>query len=137
MKPIIFLDIDGVLNNSTTIELEGGTEDERGFAPHAIKALKIILRISRANIVISSSWRHFHTLNELRRIFAKVKITRIVGKTKAMDTREKEIMAFVKEHGIKRWVAIDDLSLSLSNFVKTDPDIGLTKNQIRDVLAFL
>jgi len=54
MTPIVFLDIDGVLNTLALCSQPGGREH---FSPVAVMALKEILKRTRAKIVISSSWR--------------------------------------------------------------------------------
>ncbi|KAL7537277.1 hypothetical protein ACHAXR_008671 [Thalassiosira sp. AJA248-18] len=53
LRPIIFLDIDGVLNttkHNTQIHLE----------KHLVKQLKNIVEASDALIVLTTFWRHFH-----------------------------------------------------------------------------
>ncbi len=54
MKPIVFLDIDGVLNNT---EWDRTTSDDRSFDPISLLALSQILSKSGADVIISSSWR--------------------------------------------------------------------------------
>lgn len=54
MNPVVFLDIDGVLNTLALCSQPGGRER---FSPAAVMALKEILKRTSAKIVISSSWR--------------------------------------------------------------------------------
>jgi len=54
MKPVIFLDIDGVLN---TLEQSIHPCGREAFSPEAVPALQEILKRTGAEIVISSSWR--------------------------------------------------------------------------------
>jgi len=54
MKPVIFLDIDGVLNTLEQNRHPGGREV---FSPEAVAALRSILERTGAQIVIASSWR--------------------------------------------------------------------------------
>ncbi|MEE6452661.1 HAD domain-containing protein [Gottfriedia acidiceleris] len=55
---IIFLDIDGVLNTDRQIRLNNLEQiDNIKFDPIAMKNLKIIVDESKANIVITSTWR--------------------------------------------------------------------------------
>lgn len=51
---IVFLDIDGVLNNQELCRKPGGRER---FSPEAVEALREILETTGARIVLSSSWR--------------------------------------------------------------------------------
>lgn len=54
MKPVIFLDIDGVLNTLRLCAQPGGRET---FSSEAVAVLQEILIETGAQIVISSSWR--------------------------------------------------------------------------------
>lgn len=62
MKKLIFLDIDGVLND----ELTGLYQSTDGYwpeiKPDCVKAFNRIIRATEAKIVLSSSWR-YHILN--------------------------------------------------------------------------
>lgn len=63
---IIFLDIDGVLNNTSTTDKIGRY---RGLEDSLIQRFnRIIEAVPETKIVISSSWRRFHTLPELTEI---------------------------------------------------------------------
>jgi hypothetical protein len=67
----IFLDIDGVLNR-------GHDSTKGGFqwsAPECIAALNKITDTTGAHIVVSSAWRHSHTLNGLRKVLSEWGVT--------------------------------------------------------------
>lgn len=51
--------------------------------------------------------------------------------------REKEILHFVKENEVKKWVAIDDKGLDLKNFVRVDPREGITWDAYQRCKPFL
>ena len=53
---IIFLDVDGVLNNATTTEQKHGIT---GIDHRLVPVLKRLLDESQAKVVISSTWRLF------------------------------------------------------------------------------
>ena len=70
---ILFADIDGVLNGKDwAVENIGrGNEDWSPyvFDPRTVRQLNRILEVTEAEIVISSSWRHAWTLEQLQKHF--------------------------------------------------------------------
>jgi hypothetical protein len=64
---ILFLDIDGVLNSEQWVRQCIGTAINpfRQFDPAAVKHLRGIVDATGCSIVISSSWRQFHALDEI------------------------------------------------------------------------
>lgn len=61
-NPVIFLDIDGVLNNVSCMG------EDIHILPEKVKLLDQIQRATKADIVISSSWRKLHPLETIREI---------------------------------------------------------------------
>ena len=80
-RRILFLDIDGVLNGKDWAVENIGRGNEGWspyvFDPRTVRQLNRILEITGAEIVISSSWRHAWTLEQLQKHFKK---QRVVGK---------------------------------------------------------
>lgn len=66
LKPIIFLDIDGVLNSTETAD-ELGVSDELllTVAPCHVRHLTALLDVTDADVVISSTWRKHHSLAQI------------------------------------------------------------------------
>jgi hypothetical protein len=64
---VVFLDIDGVLNNAEFDRTSEGWSPN-AMDPRSIGVLNAIIRRSAAWIVISSSWRKLHSLSEIRRV---------------------------------------------------------------------
>lgn len=60
-EPIIFLDIDGVLTN--TSEIPGSwlthSPNEYGLSPSNVTALKTLIETTNAKVIITSNWRKF------------------------------------------------------------------------------
>jgi hypothetical protein len=161
---IIFLDIDGVICLSREWgsrmrkikrwELEGG-EDEPpviirfdNFNKMAIDVLNDIILTSGADIVISSDWRLYATLDEMKDLFYQFGVIKspidftpeLQTVTKRADIRVDEINLWLSNHPeVTNWVAIDDLDLSeLDNFVKTREREGLKQCNISNkILKFL
>ena len=67
----------------------------------------------------------------------------IIGKTKQKGFigRGKEIQDFIEENNVKNYVILDDdsdmLESQMSNFVNTDCDLGLTKNDYLKAVKIL
>ena len=126
MKPVIFLDIDGVLNLTgkpiSVFKLQFSPPKGRvcqvAFCEDNIESFnKLIDRIgdSNADIVITSTWRKIYSLSEIREIFKHVEIKgNIIGVTPDLfvDMRTKvradEIRHYVQKHQVSTFVVIDD-----------------------------
>jgi len=135
---IIFLDIDGVLNNTHTITNTPDILDEL-----CVIRLHKILKYTNARIVISSSWRersdsHIKLLYET---FSKCGINPnvVISKTPSLSgqSRGDEIREWLANNrNVKNWIAIDDMKLDLENFIQIDYNYGLTDNDVEKVVGF-
>lgn len=121
---LLYTDIDGVLAL--------GSEFNRKmtkwgyiykFNAKAVKIYNEILEVTDAWPVISSDWKHHHTLEQLEGIFTEwaginkvpIDVTpNISGITlqNLEEFRAKEILGHVEKNNPEAWVAIDDLDLS-------------------------
>jgi len=143
---VIFLDHDGVICLSTEWGGRGkkkskhlkefpGTEDTLpawvkmdNFNDKAVKILNSILLETGAEIVVSSDWKLYCTLDELKEMFTKYGIIKqpidttpnitlkydkqYYTKKELAEYRVMEIKNWMKEHSeVTQWVAIDDLPL--------------------------
>lgn len=126
MKKILFLDVDGVLNNAKTpLDTEG----------HAIDAYMAFLvgRIhlnTGCQVVLSSAWRHSPKDVEFLQKRLNIKF---YGITPSLPNkpRGEEIDAWLYEHPeVERYAIIDDendmLVSQMKNFFKTNYHEGLT-----------
>ncbi len=73
---LIFLDIDGVLNSTRwliTASKDGtlAIPSREHIDPAAVGVLNQIVKHTRAKVVISSTWRKIHTLEQMRAILKK------------------------------------------------------------------
>lgn len=130
---ILFLDVDGVLNNSQNFY--------KNLEQTCFENLKDLVEDKSIKIVISSTWRfNDMKMKKLYNELNKYGINNVVGMTENLMNRTEEILKWVsinKKH-IKNWVAIDDMLLKLDNkhFHQVDYHYGLTKedvNQIKDL----
>lgn len=102
---VLFLDIDGVLNSETyfqTLTNPAVLPADSHIDPQAVASLQQIIDGSQAKVVISSSWRKFFSLDELRRILAgKGLLADIIGATPSTHShraRGLEIRAWLREN---------------------------------------
>jgi len=117
---VIFLDIDGVLVTRNSIKyqyLNFPDETNIRFSKKAVKNLNKLIRLTGAKIVISSTWRLFHSLEELQNIFKKQKIRGKIISTTSIEKatieedipRGQKIADWLEQHPeVEQYVIIDD-----------------------------
>lgn len=135
---ILFLDFDGVLHPA-------GCSVDRLFC--RLECLEDWLRSRpEVSVVISSSWREVHPLEEMRQYFSLDLQCRVVGKTPVLDggvSREAEILAWLAASSApaQPWVALDDMpalfSPGLRQLMAVDGATGLTKSNLALVDALI
>jgi hypothetical protein len=153
---VIFLDIDGVLNDHTQHE-----NKYCGTSRYCVSAFNRLLKaFPTAKIVISSAWRYMILRGEMTiKGFEMLLLThgvncyeRVIGHTAAdpqvephhhnLDEWEKaglrwradQIRNYAAEHGIERFIVIDDLGLVIDNFYRTDGQQGLTNYDVKMII---
>ena len=158
-NPIIFLDIDGVLNSITWFKKCGGMT--RRLDPVAVAQLRRIVDATKADIVIASTWRKFTPMYKIIGALRQAKYSDpnepappVIGKTPVLEymSRATEIEAWQfqnpqrmlrqTENGVLRanFVWIDDVS-ELVNvihpIVVTDTECGLTASDADKAIELL
>jgi len=146
--PILFLDIDGVLNCQGNRTHSGSREE---FTPAAVLALRSILDKSDCRIVISSSWRE-DLMDRIDPVFKNNGlgdyVSRIIDRTPQIadapeyTRRGDEIGKWLDDHPEfrKRFVILDDdwIPLDLAPFhVRTNLEVGLTNTHAQMALTIL
>lgn len=94
MTPLIFLDIDGVLNSHDWWNRREGEPKELmglyDLDPLACQRLQDICKVTGASLVISSTWRIYHPLDTLRELFKQRGLTApVIGRTPDLRGHEK------------------------------------------------
>ncbi len=139
MRKIIFLDFDGVLH-----------PDGVGLFSRLPLLESFLSRMPEAEIVVSSTWREDHTLDELRQFFSPELRQRISGVTPSLDDgyelggRQKEIQSYLDarnlDHDACNWIALDDIALFFEeawpNLVLTDSSKGFTEQEGEKLLEW-
>ena len=142
---IIFLDIDGVLNDCAAPD---GTEGLYFVQEHLIRKLNWLIAESGAMCVLSSTWKRRWPVPAVQMFLEKHGFTgKVIDSTPYMPHSERgeEIAMWLKlcrECGldIESWVILDDASDMgplLPWLVQTDPDDGLTDEDVEKALELL
>jgi hypothetical protein len=140
-EKIIFLDIDGVVNCSTTTFRRRKSNSLIGIDPYMALLVGRILINTGAEIVLSSSWRHFQDgIDEVEDAVHPIYDT--TDKKGSAGHRGKEIKEWITKNDYRGSYAIlDDSSDMLEeqrgNFFRTTWKDGITSDIADDVIRFL
>lgn len=145
---VIFLDVDGVLNHDSSMELtkDYWTKPE----PYLIQKLKKIVDKTDAKLVLSSDWRldrddeeeDFHYFTLVRMLYeydmGLWDFTPFLGNV----SRGTEISEYLSEHEdeIESFVILDDrcdMEPVKDRLVRTDPSVGLTDEDVLEAINML
>jgi hypothetical protein len=130
---IIFLDIDGVLNNYDTLG-EG-----LDWEPSLVEILNRIIKETEAKVVISSTWRRTERHRNI--IKNDMKINFIDITPKLWEERGYEIQAWLdKNPDVERFIILDDDSDMvhlMSHLIQTDGKFGLTNENANEAIKRL
>jgi len=124
VRKLLFLDFDGVLHP---------TSASSGLLFCRVPLLQQALADHCCTIVISSSWRHHHSAEQLLALFPSTLGARIVGFTGEYYVgrwpRYQEIQNYRMANGNPNWRALDDSYLEFPKacpeLLLCDPNVGL------------
>ena len=118
------------------------------FDKEAINVLNEIIEKTNAEIVVSSDWKLWVKLEEMKQFYLKQNIKEPISYTKYFNNgvnaekRANEINIWLEEHKeVTNWVAIDDLDMRsyLTNFAWIyEKEQGIKQKGIKEIiLSFL
>jgi len=154
-KPVVFLDIDGVLNSkqwyahgAASHEVISPTDRklwEHSIDPDCVRRLNRILQQTGAVVIVSSSWRKTHALSEIVSILESRGFRGdVVGATSANGTLSgaEEITEWLAENRPPgaAYVLIDDeltSALPAERVVSPSNQTGLTDKDVEQAIAIL
>ena len=145
MIKIIFLDIDGVMNNSQTMLHNYRTWE---FDQVPVECLKRILAATDAYIVISGALGRALHIDDMRAIFEShgIRGNRILGTTRNVGDRGDDIDDWLAwctyEDQIQSYILIDDagppnIGRHHRRLVHTTSDVGLAPEDVDKAIALL
>ena len=134
---VVFLDIDGVLNDAATImesEKDLPTKDH-------LDCLKTIIDATDAKIILSSTWRLFPgARNDVKNALRNVGLE-FIDKTKELRDRASEIQEWLSRHPeVEKFVILDDEEISgkfPNNLVQTTFYRGLLPEHAEKAIKIL
>lgn len=142
---VVFLDVDGVLNNyRTTCQ---SPEGYRGVSTKLVRRLKNIIKSTDSVIVLTSTWKESSDV-ELAYLHKKLGGMKIVDSTCTVDNRSflrgTEIRNWLKEHeDVEHFVILDDFDFNYKEedlipyLVLTNPENGLTDDDVLKAVEIL
>jgi hypothetical protein len=134
---VVFLDIDGVLNDAiTTMDLL----DDKPKKEH-LDCLKVIVDATDAKIILSSTWRLFPSArNDVKNALRNVGLE-FIDKTKELKDRASEIQEWLSRHPeVEKFVILDDEEISgkfPDNLVQTTFYRGLLPEHVEKAIKIL
>jgi len=139
---IVFLDIDGVLNNEALLKNNGGID---ALDAESLKLVQELLEETGANVVITSVWRLGHSLYWIQTMFKNLGFQypeRVIGATLNLpgDVRGKEIKLWLAQVPVDGFVILDDdsdMDGLEDHLVKTSFKTGLTRKHIEKAKKLL
>lgn len=140
---VLFLDFDGVITC-----VNGSYAKEGMMDPPSLARLQDVARRTGCSIVVSSSWRHGRTLQDLSEIIRLPVIGKTPGDgeifTHDHDGRGACILQWLMEHGedVEHWAIVDDDVFDmhpwmLSRIVQCETGIGLTAKRAEELVYML
>lgn len=138
---IIFLDIDGVLNNDNHIYHYGNNYIDNNL----LNLFVAVLKSTKSEVVLSCGWKindfKLKTLTDKLSRF-EINILDIINSNKdGWINAQEEIKKWLKNHPqVSKYCIISsdfDVGQGLKNFFRTDSELGLTEDSSIDVIDYM
>lgn len=150
-RNVIFLDFDGVMDTAYydfyLISHKMTEKDKFGviFDPDCVHNLENIIERTGADIVVSSSWKDFMSIRDLREMWEYRNLPgKIIGTTPNVEGKKgSQIDAWLKEHPVDNYVIIEGLGADnfspeqIQHLFIANPYTGLDDEMADRIIAFL
>ncbi len=103
------------------------------FDPAACAYVQKLVSEYHASIVITSSWRIFHPLSQLRALLKIHHISHVEGVLPPGSVRSELIRAYLRTHQISRYIILDDMDLSKPfgiHYINCQGGLGLSQYEM-------
>lgn len=143
---VIFLDFDGVINSTTFMMRIDGHKGHEKISEEMVGRVNRIIEETGAEVVVSSTWRKLHDLDELQKFLDKNGfVGELMDKTPpnfGMTERGDIIQLWLDEHPfVEEFVVIDDdtdmTAIPDENFINTDTTVGITNEHVEEAIDIL
>lgn len=137
---ILFLDIDGVLNNKRTREVFNGYT---GIDESLVPLVKEIIDRTGAKVVLSSAWRlhERHALEVFNKVVEYIDTTPDLSSVDKWVKRGDEINAWLRntKYAPDVYAILDDMDdfYSYQPLFQTNPSVGITQEIVEKVVSHL
>lgn len=140
---VIFLDFDGVLNTPAFLDEVGdygAIAAAHQIDTRAVDELNRLVGLTGAKVVVSSTWRRYHSVEELQKLLESRGFRgEVIGKTPELWCyRGAEIQDWLYEHlEVEQFVILDDdndMEKLAVKMVQMDPDKGLTEADVDEAV---
>jgi len=132
-RPILFLDIDGVLNSRDYVRRGGSLSCSRdGLDPDAVAQLQRIVDETNCSLILSSTWRLIHKLADMRgKLIAKGMRHPVPLRGKTPDLSEQQMKGVIqigarRGEEVKHWIQANGFK---GSFVCVDDDSDFLEDQ--------
>ena len=115
-------------------------DEHDSISPECVENLNAVIRATDAKIVISSDWRLFLSLDDLKKLLHCQGVVGEIIDTTTMDysyCREVQIKYWLLKNDAESWAVVDDMPLEIDNFVQTDSCFGITQKEASGLIAVL
>ena len=147
---IIFLDIDGVLRTTASdiwwsdklIQPIPDSIFKRRFSPTSVSLINQLDNITKAKIVITSTWKTFYKFEDLKKeLFSRGLVSDIIDITPVLQNRGTEIQCWLDINSVNKYAVIDDNindiigHINPGKIIKCSPSIGFTEIEFEKAIA--
>lgn len=139
---ILFLDIDGVLNSASVLHQKGRGD---AICEKMVARVNQIIEATGCKIVISSTWRLLHKIDQLKQILITYGLLDVIidytPHFEYQRIRGDEIQAWLDKNPVNKFVILDDNSDMgddlINRLVQTTWQNGLEDSHVKRVINIL